>query len=91
MDINSPKYSGKKVQLGELDTYIDDVLCRCAERSQKLGYEYFGVQNHGEEFYLGVKFITMILVTVNVGLTQVVDYSSHFQRIIFANRWHVLA
>lgn len=50
MDINSPKYSGKKVQLGELDTYIDDVLCRCAERSQKLGYEYFGVQNHGECF-----------------------------------------
>lgn len=57
------------MQLGELDTYIDDVLCRCAERSQKLGYEYFGVQNHGEEFYLGVKFITMILVTVNVNLT----------------------
>ncbi|XP_022796190.1 uncharacterized protein LOC111334653 [Stylophora pistillata] len=50
MDIKSPKYSGKKAQLGKLHTYIDDVLCRCAERAQELGYEYFGVQNHGECF-----------------------------------------
>jgi len=31
-----------------LDTYLGDVLCRCAEQAQELGYEYFGVQNHGE-------------------------------------------
>jgi len=47
MNPSSPKYSGKDAQLGELDTYLGDVLCRCAERAQELGYQYFGVQNHG--------------------------------------------
>jgi len=47
MNSSSPKYSGKDAQLGELDTYLGDVLCRCAEQAQELGYQYFGVQNHG--------------------------------------------
>lgn len=79
MDINLLKYSGKKVQLGELDIYINDVFCWCVECFQKFGYEYFGVQNYGEEFYFGVKFIMMILVMVNVGFIQVVDYLFYFQ------------
>ncbi|XP_022796157.1 uncharacterized protein LOC111334628 isoform X1 [Stylophora pistillata] len=48
MDESSTKYSGNKAQLGELNTYLSDLLCRCAELTQELGYEYFGVQNHGE-------------------------------------------
>ena len=48
LDENSTKYSGHKAQLGELDTYLSDLLCRCAELTQELGYEYFGLQNHGE-------------------------------------------
>lgn len=53
-DINtsSPKYSGRQAHLGELDTYLSDVLCRCAELVQELGYEYFGVQNHGRTFII---------------------------------------
>lgn len=47
MNPSSPKYSGKDAQLGKLDTYLGDVLCRCAERVQELGYQYFGIQNHG--------------------------------------------
>lgn len=48
LDESSTKYSGHKAQLGELDTYLSDLLCRCAELTQELGYEYFGLQNHGE-------------------------------------------
>ena len=49
---SSPKYSGQDAQLGELDTYLGDVLCRCAEQAQELGYDYFGVQNHGKAFMM---------------------------------------
>ncbi|XP_068686100.1 uncharacterized protein [Montipora foliosa] len=48
LDKDSPKYSGNEARLGELDTYLSDVLCRCAEQAQELGYKFFGVQNHGE-------------------------------------------
>ena len=48
MNKDSPKYSGKEAMLGELDTYLGDVLCRCAEQAQEFGYQYFGVQNHGK-------------------------------------------
>ena len=54
INITSPKHSGKKAQLGELDIYLSDVLCRCAERAQELGYEYFGVQNHGKAILLNI-------------------------------------
>ncbi|KAK2564876.1 hypothetical protein P5673_011575 [Acropora cervicornis] len=48
LDKESPKYSGNEARLGELDAYLSDVLCRCAEQTQELGYIFFGVQNHGE-------------------------------------------
>ncbi|XP_078379193.1 uncharacterized protein LOC144662284 [Oculina patagonica] len=48
MNTSSPKYSGRQAHLGELDTYLSDVLCRCAEHVQELDYDYFGLQNHGE-------------------------------------------
>ena len=52
MNNGSLKYSGREAQLGELDTYLGDVLCRCAEQAQELGYQYFGVQNHGNAFII---------------------------------------
>ena len=48
IDKDSPKYSGNEAKLGELDTYLGDVLCRCAEQAQELGYQHFAVQNHGK-------------------------------------------
>lgn len=56
MDKNSPKYSGIEAKLGELDTYLGNVLCRCAEQAQELGYEYFGVQNHGKASMMQLGF-----------------------------------
>ena len=52
MNKSSLKYSGIEAQLGELDTYLGDVLCRCAVQAQELGYQYFGVQNHGNAFVI---------------------------------------
>lgn len=56
MDTNSPKYSGIEAKLGELDTYLGNVLCRCAEQAEELGYEYFGVQNHGKASMMQLGF-----------------------------------
>lgn len=55
LDKESPKYSGNEARLGELDTYLSDVLCRCAEQAQELGYTFFGVQNHGQSRLTQVK------------------------------------
>lgn len=52
MEELSPKFSGVEAKLGELDMYLGDVLCRCAEQAQELGYKYFGVQNHGKAAYM---------------------------------------
>ena len=48
MDKDSPKYSGNQAKVGELATYLGDVLWRCAEQAQELGYQHFAVQNHGK-------------------------------------------
>lgn len=48
MDKLSPKFSGNEAKLGDLDTYLGNVLCRCAEQARELGFKYFGVQNHGK-------------------------------------------
>lgn len=52
MEELSPKFNGKEAKLGELDMYLSDVLCRCAGQAQELGYQYFGVQNHGKAAYI---------------------------------------
>lgn len=62
LDENSIKYSGHKAQLGELDTYLSDLLCRCAELTQELGYEYFGLQNHGETNNINVHSVASLSV-----------------------------
>jgi len=72
MNQSSPKYSGKDAQLGELDTYLGEVLCRCAERAQELGYQYFGVQNHGmlEVMIYIMDFYNTILISCTLGLVE---------------------
>lgn len=62
LDESSTKYSGHKAQLGELDTYLSDLLCRCAELTQELGYEYFGLQNHGETNNINVHSVASLSV-----------------------------
>lgn len=62
LDESSTKYSGHKAQLGELDTYLSDLLCRCAELIQELGYEYFGLQNHGETNNINVHSVASLSV-----------------------------
>ena len=65
LDESSTKYSGHKAQLGELDTYLSDLLCRCAELTQELGYEYFGLQNHGETNNMNVHSVASLFKIFN--------------------------
>ncbi|XP_078379184.1 uncharacterized protein LOC144662280 isoform X2 [Oculina patagonica] len=47
-DMNSVKYSGIKVNWGEWDTYMNDIICRCAKKAKEMKYSHFGIQNYGE-------------------------------------------
>jgi len=56
-DTSSPVYSGGKISWGTWNTYLTDLVCRCAQKAAEAGiYQYFGIQNHGglniEEHFL---------------------------------------
>lgn len=48
VDPKSPVYSGSPVNKGDWNTYLADVVCRCAQNTQEYEYEYFGIQNLGK-------------------------------------------
>ena len=49
-DLNNStaKFSGFPVDWGSWDSYLDDVVCRCAQVSNAKGFNYFGIENFGE-------------------------------------------
>ena len=47
-DMNSKQYSGIKVKWGKWDTYMYDLVCRCAKKAKENKYSHFGVQNYGK-------------------------------------------
>ena len=50
-DMKSPKFSGIKVNWGEWDKYLNDIVCRCAAKAKEKKYSLFGVQNYGKSVY----------------------------------------
>ena len=50
-DVKSPKFSGIKVNWGQWDKYLNDIVCRCAAKAKEKKYSLFGVQNYGEIIY----------------------------------------
>lgn len=73
-DMNSVKYSGIKVNWGEWDMYMDDIVCRCAEKAKEKKYSHFGIQNYGKcTLYLRGRIITLlisILITPEYNITN---------------------
>ena len=49
--MKSPKFSGIKVNWGEWDKYLNDIVCRCAAEAKEKKYSLFGVQNYGNSIY----------------------------------------
>ena len=49
--MKSPKFSGIKVNWGEWDKYLNDIVCRCAAKAKEKKYSLFGVQNYGNSIY----------------------------------------
>lgn len=47
-DMKSHKFSGITVNWGEWDKYLNDIVCRCAEKAKEKNYSLFGVQNYGK-------------------------------------------
>lgn len=47
-DPKSYKFSGKRIDWENLDSYMKDVVCRCAEQAKAQGYMFFGLQFYGE-------------------------------------------
>lgn len=50
-DMKSSKFSGFKVNWGEWDKYLNDIVCRCAVKAKEKKYSLFGVQNYGKNIY----------------------------------------
>ena len=50
-DHTSDKFSGKHIDWENFDTYMKDVVCRCAERAKANGYMFFGLQFYGMVVY----------------------------------------
>lgn len=46
-DSKSQKFSGRHIDWGNLDAYMYDVVCRCAEQANAQGYMFFGLQFYG--------------------------------------------
>ncbi|XP_022796155.1 uncharacterized protein LOC111334626 [Stylophora pistillata] len=48
LDMNNAKFSGFSVDWGSWNSYLEDVVCRCAQISRSKGFDYFGLANFGE-------------------------------------------
>ena len=46
-DPKSQKFSGKRIDWENLDSYMKDIVCRCAEQAKAQDYMFFGVQFYG--------------------------------------------
>lgn len=46
-DPKSLKFSGKHIDWENLDSYMRDAVCRCAEQAKAQGYMFFGLQFYG--------------------------------------------
>ncbi|XP_031574004.1 uncharacterized protein LOC116307825 isoform X2 [Actinia tenebrosa] len=47
-DPTDPVYSGKTIDWGNWNTYLIDLVCRCARKAAEKKYNYFGIQYFGE-------------------------------------------
>ncbi len=61
-DSSSPVYSGKKVDYGNWDTYMPDLICRCAEKAFSLKKPIFGLEFYGN---LSALINNLIRILVN--------------------------
>ena len=46
-DSKSPVYSNKEIDWKNWDTYIKDLVCRCAKAAEEKKFSLFGLQNSG--------------------------------------------
>ena len=44
----SPRFSGKLVDWSNWNTYINDIVCRCAKKTKEKNYNLFGIQFYGK-------------------------------------------
>lgn len=73
--MKSAKFSGIKVNWGEWDKYLNDIVCRCAAKAKEKKYSLFGVQNYGNSIYT-VDLFPCNIFTPNTALTGTRD--QHF-------------
>ena len=46
-DPSSPVYSNKQIDWTNWDTYIKDLVCRCAKAAEEKRFSHFGLQLYG--------------------------------------------
>ena len=46
-DKSSKIYSGKPIDWGNWDTFIEGLVCRCAKEAKEKRYSHFGIQYYG--------------------------------------------
>ena len=47
LDARDSKFSGVPIDWGSWNSYLQNVVCRCAQVSKAEGFYYFGVKNFG--------------------------------------------
>jgi len=53
-DPKSPVFSSIRVDWGKWDSYMSDLVCRCAEKAAENNYRFFGLQYYGKYFAISI-------------------------------------
>ena len=57
-DHKSSLYSNIRIDWGKWDSYISDLVCRCAEKAAENNYRFFGLQFFGKFVWYEVAVIS---------------------------------
>ena len=63
-DKSSKRYSGKPIDWGNWDTFIEDLVCRCAKEAKEKRYSHFGIQFYGRRVCYNTVYVKIQCCTV---------------------------
>ena len=52
-DKTSNRYSNKPIEWNNWNEYMEDIVCRCADKTRETNHKIFGIQYYGKVYKIG--------------------------------------